>query len=893
MAKPFRRVEAVVPRRSRGYGAKAENLAELARAGFPVPAGFALPSRVADGVFDRLLPPEDKPAALLARAAKVDGAELQRIARRVREAPLPTDIRDALVDVRNTLFEEGARALAVRSSSNREDLDLTSAAGLHETVLNVVDDVGLFDAVRVCWASLFRPEVFAYFAALGGGPAEDPSVGVLIQAMVPATESGVLFTANPLTGDVGEMVVNAIHGLGAPLSEGRISPDTYRLDRATGALRDRVIGDKQLRAVAREDGLVVEEPVPDALRREPVLGEAALAELRRVGERLEEHFGVPQDVEWARVDGVLYLLQSRPVTGLSAVARRRPRRRGAPMARARIVWSNANVGEALPGVATPLTWSVLSGFADLGFRRAFGALGCQVPRDAELVGSFRGRIYLNLSEFTRIAGQVPFLRPTTLLSLGGGGYADLLELDLEQVGHAGFFARLPLTIARLLRENVGVAERVEDFERTFADERERWRALELPVLSPSALDRTLADLEQLLDDAGAVMLTCYGNLLLLVVLLRAALRLVAGEGYQTLERGVLTGLEDVESAAPGLALWHVAEVASSEPAVRDLLLATPAEQLSVEALPPGATREAFERLLRAYGYRGPREAELSAPRWSEDATVLFIALQKHLRGELRRPVDVERRQREARQESMAALERVVPLPGRRAMRRLLAEAQRFTRLRERLRARVTEVLGRFRELALDTSRRIDLREPGTGRDAAFFLTLDELHGFLRGDLRTVGPLVRQRRTQHARDVALPDPPDTFVGYPPPVDQPPPADDGGALVGLPASSGNVTGRARVLTGPGDAAGFEAGEVLVAPYADVGWSPLFPTALALVTDLGGPLSHAAVIAREYGVPAVVNLKNATRRVRTGDVVRVDGDAGTLEVLERAATDSDAAP
>ncbi len=205
------------------------------------------------------------------------------------------------------------------------------------------------------------------------------------------------------------------------------------------------------------------------------------------------------------------------------------------------------------------------------------------------------------------------------------------------------------------------------------------------------------------------------------------------------------------------------------------------------------------------------------------------------------------------------------------------------RLRERLRGYVTEVLGMFRRVALDASARIARSEPDAGDDAAFFLTLDELHPVLRGEMPRTVALVRQRRRQYARDCAQPDPPDTFVGYPPPAPPPPPTMD--ALAGLGASSGIVEGVARIVSAPADAAALSPGEVLVAPYADVGWSPLFLVASAVVTDLGGPLSHAAIVLREYGVPAVVNVKVGTRVLHDGDRIRVDGDAGIVYVLEPA--------
>ena len=247
------------------------------------------------------------------------------------------------------------------------------------------------------------------------------------------------------------------------------------------------------------------------------------------------------------------------------------------------------------------------------------------------------------------------------------------------------------------------------------------------------------------------------------------------------------------------------------------------------------------------------------------------------------PLDVERRQRAVRDRAAAELERRMPGPAKVAMRHLLALVQRFTRLRERLRSHVVQVLGLYRAVGLDASRRMMVREPGIGPGAAFYLSVEELHAFLRGDVERVEPLISRRRLQLERDRALPDPPDTFVGFPPaPTAEGAPSD---ALTGLAACSGVAVGKARVLMSPADADTLEAGEILVAPYADVGWSPLFLVAGAVVTDLGGPLSHAAVVAREYGVPTVVNVKGGTRSIQTGDEVEVDGGAGTVRVLSRA--------
>lgn len=889
VARMLRRVESIVPRRAQGYGGKARNLAVLARAGFPVPAAWALPGSACEEFLRSVLPEQDRPAALLAAPpGLVAAARLEEIAQRVREASVPDAIATGLIDAFDSLRREGAEGVAVRSSSTREDQEAASAAGLHLTILNVRDHAALLSAAKQCWASLFAPRVLTYLRTLGGDV--DASIGLLVQAVVPADVSGVLFTVNPLTGDAGEMVINASWGLGPAIADGRVSPDTWRIDKATRAPRDRVAGEKAIRTAFAPRGGVCDEEVPEELRGPFCLDEATVDELVTLGERIEAHFDDPRDVEWAVAGGQIFVLQARPVTTVVRhVTTKRGKKRMSRSERAHLVWSNANVGEALPGVATPLTWSVLSAFSELGFRRAFGSIGCSVPKDAELFGSFRGRIYLNLSEFVSIASQVPGLKPRTLFEFGGGGEVETLEAQIDDRSSWGFLARLPLTVTRFARENFRLAERVEVFEQQYAEERRRFHSLDLRVLAPAGLDHTLRDVERLLDDAGAVMLTCYGNLLASATALRAVLRLVAPGNVERLERELMTGLADVDSAAPGLSLWHIAEMLRTDAPARDVILAGDPHALRIEKLPDGPTRRALERFVEAYGHRGPREAEIAEPRWSEDPSLLFTALQIHSRreGAVERPIDVERRQRALRDAAQADLERRLPAPLRAAVRHLLALVQRFTRVRERLRGYVTEVLGMFRRVALDASERIERREPDAGRDAAFFLTLDELHGVLRGDIPRVAALVRQRRRQYERDRSLPDPPDTFVGYPPPAPERLAAADAatGVLTGLGASSGVVEGVARVLASAADASDLAYGEILIAPYADVGWSPLFLVASAVVTDLGGPLSHAAIVLREYGVPAVVNVKVGTRVVRTGDRVRVDGDAGTVEIVARA--------
>ena len=875
MPRVLKRIESVVPRRASGYGGKARGLAALARAGFPVPAAYAMPGWVGDSFFSSVLEIADRPRALL-RTPHVPDARLHSIAERVREATLPQDVVRSVSDALLAMRDEGAISFAVRSSAMHEDQEGASAAGMHSTLLNVVREDEVLDAIKTCWSSLFRPRVLSYLRALG----EDVpvSVGVVIQAMVPAEISGVLFTANPLTGDAGEVVINAAYGLGASVVEGRVTPDTYRVDKATGQLRDQIIGDKAQQTLLERSGGVREVAVARALREGPALSEQQLLHLSDLASRVESHFGDARDVEWAIAEQQVYVLQARPIV-VPSMRNRRSSRRDRPWDRRKIVWSNANVGEALPGVATPFTWSVLSQFSDLGFRRAFGAMGCAVPRDAELVGDFRGRIYINLTEFSSIMSQIPWIHPSTLVRLGGGQYASELDEVVAERSSTGFFLRLPQTVSRYVRENYRLQARIDEFETYFSDERMRINGIDPRLLEPSGLDRMLGDVEHLLDETGSILLTAYANLLTAVLVLIGVLRAFAREQGSGFYRELLSGLQDVASARPGLVLRQIAQLARDEPELAERIRTGELSELTVAGLPDGRTRDALIRFLEEYGYRGVREAEIAAPRWSEDPTLMFAALRSHLTN----TVDLDERERDlqnVRRRAEERLQKSVPFPLRPAVRKLLEVVRRFTRMREYLRGHVVEVLGMFRRVALEASRRIEAREPEAGPDAAFFLTLAEVRRVLYDENERVAIRVQRRRLEHERNQALPEPPTTFVGFPP--DDPTIASTSKRLRGLAASRGVAEGKVRILRDPSQASAFEPGEVLVVAAADTGWAPLFLAASGVVTELGGPLSHAAIILREYAVPAVVNVTNATRSLRDGDLVRLDGDAGTVEIL-----------
>jgi pyruvate,water dikinase len=936
-------------------GGKALGLGRLVRAGFPVPRGWVVDART----FTRLVEDELPKNHDLATVMKIAGTRLgvDRAAR-ARERLLSVKLPDGLVAAIEALWAfagpEATWGFAVRSSATCEDSDITSLAGLATTVLGARGPQAILQAIREVYASAYLPRALAYLAR---ADVRDAAMAIVLQVMVPSEAAGVLFTGPPpgLEGPTWarhERLVHATWGLGAPVVEGATSADALRFSRAEGAVVASAVADKRRALVVGQSG-VEEARVAPAFASRPALTPDTVRELSRIAERLEFGGGGPFDVEFAIEapgDAPSWLADgsaaesARPSSRVAASAAEAPRPRviaespppssaGAPAEGASApapggraiwllqvrpltgggfpeggdadtVWSRANVGEALPGAATPLTWSVATNFADKGFREAFGALGCSVPKGIHLFGNVQGRFYLNLTAFMKVAAQVPGLSPSALLlGASGGASASIVETlnrQIQGTRRAPFLLRLPLTAPRLLLQQLRLEGEVAAFEPEAEVQRRALTDMDLSLLPDDALATTLRSVARLLDRTGTLMLRCASASLAAHIALRTVLSLVAGRkgasrlsedsfadafyaprassaSIEHLAQALAGAAQDVDSAGPGILLLRVADDVRRDEPAREALVR--GDVATLAQLPEGPGKIPIERFLATYGDRAVREAELSTPRWREDPAPLLAMLTSALRAP---PADPDRALAQARaiaDREMARLETRLSSPEIAIIRKLVELSHRFTRLRERMRSWVTRVLGLIRVVALDIDRRLLRLDPSLAPGSVFFCTHEELVSALSSGRADVGSMVRLRRAEHARDEARPDPPMTFIGRPPPAALPPA--EGVRLYGLPASGGVVEGRARVLP-PGteglDAVG--AGEILVSRTTDVGLTPLFLVAAAVVTELGGPLSHAAVVAREYGVPAVVSVPGATTAIKTGDRLRVDGDRGIVE-------------
>jgi pyruvate,water dikinase len=725
----------------------------------------------------------------------------------------------------------GGGRVAVRSSAIGEDAEDASFAGQYETVLNVEGTEGLRAAIEDCLQSLENARAVAYRDEKAG--LTDVTMNIIVQQMVDARTAGVLFTANPVNARRDQVVVDAVAGLGEALVSGHATPDHWLLMR---------------------DGSV---PLSEVQGETPVLTTAELQLLLDGAVRAEERYGAPLDMEWA-IDGkgVVRWLQARPITQLPADPNELD-----TDPNPRDVYTWCNIGEMMPGAVTPLTYSVTGRGIDIGMQRAYRRMGAEVPpgEGVRYVGMFYGHLFINLSTLAELSAAVAgSSKGQMCIALCG---RDIEEVSEPQPAPAW---RRALNGARYFAVLFGAAHHRRGLDALRDD-------LRLPKLGTShQLYRAIDERLPLVWRAYELHLMSSASSGALSPIL---LGILAKGGEPTQEHHaevaeMLAGAADVESA----------DIAEGAERVVNLLLEIPDAKESFASADPdaalawlcssdaGEAGEEFGRYLERHGHRAVRELELRQKEWAVDPSPLISSLQSGLRARLEHGLQP----RPANRARPVATDHPV-------LRRLLPLAHAAIRTREHTKSGLVAVTTAFkhayRALGLQMAKEGLLAD----QDAVFFLTHRELGELLRGGHNLAGQALARRKVI---DYQMPlHFPEIFRNRPEPLRLEATDNGEGALIGKPVSRGTVTGRARVVETLEEAAALQAGEILIAPITDVGWTPYFSLIAGLATDVGSAVSHGAVVAREYGLPAVVNLRVATSRFQTGDLVTLDGDRGTL--------------
>ncbi len=894
-------------------GGKGANLARLARAGYPVPAGFLVTTET----YRAYVAANELEARILARvnSARLDDPEeLQAASEAIRAwfaaGAIPTDVADGLRAAYRVL---GSPAVAVRSSATAEDLPGMSFAGQQDTFLNVVGEDALLAAVVKCWSSLWTARAMGY-RARNRIPSDHIALAVAVQTMVPSEAAGVLFTANPLTGLRAETVIDATMGLGEALVSGQVEPDHYVVETATGRITGKTLGAKATVIRGKDNGGVI--TLSQDASRQQALPDEQIQALAALGRRVAAEYNFPQDIEWAWADGRLHLLQSRPITSLFPV----PEVSFDPL----IVWFSFGAVQGLIGPITPLGSDAIRHFV-VGGARLFGIKARYDELDVfALAGE---RIWIKISGvighpigYRVIKVFMEFIEPSSaqiVRSLAadprlGAGKGRLRFSTLHQL--VGFFgpilARMAGNILRPEKARAAFDAAIEGY-------------LSMAQIAPAA-DRfgRLANVVAFIRDRVANALPfLLAKFIPLFGPSMAALNLlseIAGEENPSLALEVTRGLANNVTTEMDLALWETATAIRADADAVGVFHESNAPTLASRylggTLPPVA-QTAIARFMDKYGMRGVGEIDFGQPRWREDPTPVMHTLQSYLqidpdfapdvlfaKGEKAAHAAIEKLAAYARKQpggwlkeklARGAARRIRLLMGARespkffairtmgiARQALLAVGQEFVaagtidHLDDLVFLRLAELEALSQEKTYFTAERAENQNDSSA---------DSALSAVRKDCKA---LIAGRRTAYERELLRRQVPRVLVSdgrafYEGVGAQ---TDTGDVLTGSPVSPGVVEGVAHVVLDP-HGAQLVPGEILVCPGTDPAWTPLFLAAGGLVMEVGGLMTHGSVVAREYGIPAVVGVDRATHRLQTGQRIRVDGASGQITILDHA--------
>jgi phosphoenolpyruvate synthase/pyruvate phosphate dikinase len=854
-------------------GGKGALLGELSRIeGIRVPAGFC----VTTDAFQRILadvPSIDDWLGRLSRLKPDDRAAIRALSAEIRRTiegtAIPEDLGSAITHALARLGEQAA--YAVRSSATAEDLPTASFAGQQDTYLNVAGPAAILQHASRCWASLFTERAVTY-RLRNGFEHRKVQMAVVVQRMVFPRAAGVLFTADPVTSNRKVANVEASFGLGEGLVSGLVNPDVYKV--REGEIVAKAVATKQLAIHASPAGGTEEQSIEPERQEEPALTDAQIVRLAQLGRRIEAHFGRPQDLEWCLADDGFEIVQSRPITKLFPIP--------AADDRENHVYVSVGHQQMMTDPMKPLGLSLWQLTA--------------IPRMYEA----GGRLFVDVAQ--RLAS--PSTRVGLLEVMGRGD--PLIGDALQSIIERGDFIRslpdeepsgTPAGVAPAGGPPAGAPPAPIDNDPTIVAEligrtEASIAALKRDIRAKSGsalLDFILADIQELkrlLVDPQSHQVIMAG--MEATWWLNDQLQAWLGEtnAADTLTQSVSGNV----TAEMGLALLDVADVIRPQPNLVAFLENVEDEGFLDELaqLPGGReARDAIDAYLDKYGMRCVGEIDITRPRWSERPSTLVPLILGNIKnfepgaGKRR----FEQGRQEARKKEQELLERLWVLPdGERKAEeteRMIRRVRTFNGYREYPKYGIVSRHFVYKQALLEEAER--LVQAGVLRDQEdiFYLTFHELHDVV--STRRVDPqLIRQRKDAFRSYQAL-TPPRVLTSDGEVIAGAYRRDDlpAGVLVGLPVSAGTIEGRARVIRDIAQA-DIEAGDILVTTYTDPSWTPLFLAIKGLVTEVGGLMTHGAVIAREYGLPAVVGVERATQLIRDGQRIRVHGTAGYVEIL-----------
>jgi pyruvate,water dikinase len=811
-------------------GGKGASLAKLFQGGFNVPPGVIVPASAYSTFIEQSAGVRARIEALDYRDAGKLREQCTKLREHILTLALPEEVEIALREAIKPLIANGA--VAVRSSSTMEDLAGAAFAGQHDTYLGIRTDDGVVMSVRRCFASLWEDRAAHYRHQHGFDPLR-ATMAVVVQALVDADVAGVAFSMNPITGTLSEIVINSSYGLGETVVSGAGDVDQFVIEKTSGAIRERTIGEK-LQMIVSTDSGTRDVEIEEAKRSAPSLTDQQVDELRKLVLRIERFYAFPQDTEWAFAGGTLYLLQSRPVTKFP------PR------------WTRGESAERFPNVVAPLTWDFVSDGFHESLTHSLKMMGMP-PFEGHWFELFDNYVYGNETAVKLFTSgqQVAFDSLDALRAL--------IPVIRERYQ---WVVQLPVAWARDLDWYLLNLGGLAAFDLEPMNEDSLWRHI-------NAID-AVGRRYFLPNIAISITHGIIHRMLFQLAMLLAGPK----EGAALYDS--LTCFCETKTNLVNNDLLRLAAMAKSEPSLHHLLIRMDRRTIWTE----GKLRS-FPQFLQSFhdflANHGHREVDFDTyvPTWNGQPWVVLENIRLMLeRGELHDPAAREIDLRERQQNAERKLVELVPEDLRYFALELARLARTYTALDDLEHYQTTRLSIPFRRAIVELGQRFVDGCTIEKAEDIFFLHRRTIDRLVNGDIAAAEAEVEAKQLKKAYGENKKRTPSFALG-----EETATVESSDALRGMPGSPGVAEGVVFRLRGVEDFGKFPPGSVLVARTTNPAWTPLFHSSVAVITESGGPLSHGAVTAREVGIPAVMSVRGALSLLADGDRVRVNGSAGTV--------------
>ncbi|MGF9908421.1 phosphoenolpyruvate synthase [Brevibacillus porteri] len=852
-------------------GGKGLHLGELSKIqGIQVPEGFC----VTTVGYQKAIDQSESYHALLDRLTRLnvqDREQIGDISRKIRqiimEAEIPSDVVKAVTHYLSQFGEE--HAYAVRSSATAEDLPHASFAGQQDTYLNIIGKEAIFQHISKCWASLFTDRAVIY-RMQNGFDHSHVYLSVIVQKMVFPQASGILFTADPITSNRKLLSIDASYGLGEALVSGLVSADCYKVQE--GEIVDKRIATKNLAIYGRKEGGTETKQIDPDQQKTQTLTEQQILRLAHIGRQIEAYFGCPQDIEWCLVDDTFSIVQSRPITTLYPIPEANDQENH--------VYVSVGHQQMMTDPMKPLGLSFFLLTTPVPMRKAGGRLFVDVTN--MLVSPDSRQTLLDT-----LGQSDPLIKDALMTVIERGDFIQLLPIvkkeqspgqsnkGMSALGFQEHFENDPTIVADLIkRTQTSIEELKHNIQKKSG---------------PDLFDFIREDIQQLkkilFDPQNIGVITAAMNASKWI---NEKMNVWLGEKNvaDTLSQSVPNNI----TSEMGLALMDVADVARPYPEVIDFLQHAKEDNFLDELVQfegGQETQDAIYAYLTKYGMRCAGEIDITKTRWSEKPMTLVPTILGNIKNF--EPNAGNRKFEQGRQEALEKeqelLERLKQLPDgeqkAKETKQMIDLIRNFSGYREYPKYGMVNRYFVYKQALLKEAEQLVLARVIHEKEDIYYLTFEELHEVVRTN-KVDDEIISKRKDDYKFFEKLTPPRvitsdgEIIAGEYKRENLP-----ANAIVGLPVSSGIIEGRARVILNMEDA-DLEDGDILVTSFTDPGWTPLFVSIKGLVTEVGGLMTHGAVIAREYGLPAVVGVENATTLIKDGQRIRVHGTEGYIEIL-----------